>query len=323
MLHFDEFGCMELRCRFGGGSGGGGSSGKVEYPAYLQTLHGLWLDGGGGVIPITTMAGVMNIALGTNPYLGEVAYDPAGALMSAESYILAAFNLYPPDLLSEAMVALNNTVGFVDTTVLGAGYDAEIAADVTAYEDMLEAEINTKILPKFHRGMQDINAVQASSFVIGEALIWAELARDVAKFAADIELRLINDRTQMLTAFSDMQLKYVLARLDFHKAISHLAVDFGRIKIVANKEWYDKELEIEEKYHTWDLKVWQYGGNLMAAISGAAATTNSLPSGGSMLGGALSGVASGAMMGSTMGPPGIGAGIGGLLGGIAGMFGAR
>lgn len=59
--------------------------------------------------------------------------------------------------------------------------DGAIFDDVAAFADQLDDEINAKILPRFRRGMQDINAVVSSAFPIGEAIIEAFRNRDVAK----------------------------------------------------------------------------------------------------------------------------------------------
>ena len=59
--------------------------------------------------------------------------------------------------------------------------DAAIILDVDAFSDQLDDEIDDKILPRFRRGMQNIGAVVSSAFPLGEALIYAFNARDVAK----------------------------------------------------------------------------------------------------------------------------------------------
>jgi uncharacterized membrane protein len=74
----------------------------------------------------------------------------------------------------------------------------------------------------------------------------------------------------------------------------------------------------------WDLEVFQYGGNIMAAIQGG--TVGSKPKAASpfqsAIGGAMSGAAAGAMVGASMGAGGgpYGALIGGILGAGAGLL---
>jgi len=307
-----------------GSSGGGGSSGKVEYPAYMQTCHGLWLDAAGADVISTSVTASMNTALGNSPFTGLLAYAPDTDLATAEALITALTVLSPTTLLSDALTQFAAVATAVDTIYSAVTVGSRIDAVKTAYSDMVDDEISVKVLPKFRRGMQDINAVQTSSFVIGEALIYAEKTRAVAKFAADIELRAYDKRGDLVVQLVGEQIKFMNARLDFSKTVAHYGTEFTRIKVIAKKEESEANIELTEKDAEWDLRVYQYGSNVMAAISGAAATVNKKPNSiMSALGGALSGVASGAMLGSAV--PGIGTGLGalfgGVLGGLGGLFG--
>lgn len=307
-----------------GSSGGGGSSGKVEYPAYLQTLHSSWLDKAGTDTIESSITAVMNTALGSSPFTSAAAYDPSTVLATAEASLVGLIGLSLPTVISDTLSNFTTVATLMDTLVPFSVTDTLIAAEVEAYSDILDNEITVKSLPKFQRGMQDVNAVQSSSFVIGSALLYAEKTRQVAKFTADLLLKSNSDRNQLLPHIIELEQKAITVRQDFYKVIAQYAVEFARISIVAKKEEADTNLGIEEKDATWDLRVFQHGGNLMAAISGAAATVNSQgTSFGSVLGGVFSGVASGAMVGSAI--PGVGTGVGaavgGVLGGISSIFG--
>lgn len=303
-----------------GSSGGGGSSGKVEYPAYLQTLHSSWLDKAGTDGIESSITAVMNTALGSSPFTSAAAYDPSTVLATAGASVGALTGLSLPTVISDTLSNFTTVATLMDTLVPFSVTDTLIAAEVEAYSDILDNEITVKALPKFQRGMQDVNAVQSSSFVIGSALLYAEKTRQVAKFTADLLLKSNSDRNQLLPHIIELEQKAITVRQDFYKVIAQYAVEFARISIVAKKEQVDTNLLVEEKDATWDLRVFQHGGNLMAAIAGAAATVNSQGTGGfsSVLGGAISGAASGAMI--TGGNP-IGAAVGGVLGGISSIFG--
>jgi hypothetical protein len=72
----------------GGGSGSsGGSSGTIDYPAYMKTVHGLLLDGGGADTPSSSVVDCINTALATSPYTGLTAYDPDTDITAQESAI--------------------------------------------------------------------------------------------------------------------------------------------------------------------------------------------------------------------------------------------
>ena len=77
-------------------------------------------------------------------------------------------------------------------------------------------------------------------------------------------------------------------------------------------------MEIDVHEATWDLELFAYGGNLLAAIGGgvmnpkAKKTSNTA----SMMGGALTGAVAGAYVGSVV--PGIGTAIGAVGGAVLG-----
>src|SRR5574343_604290 len=69
---------LEYRCY----KGGGGSSGKTDYPEYMKKVHADWLngadsDGSGGVSLSTDITTVMDAAIGASPFATATAYDPA------------------------------------------------------------------------------------------------------------------------------------------------------------------------------------------------------------------------------------------------------
>ena len=63
--------------------GGGGSSGKMEWPGYMQTLHEFWLTEFNLLIPLVT-----------NPYTGLVAYDPSTYLTAIETQMTNLITYY-------------------------------------------------------------------------------------------------------------------------------------------------------------------------------------------------------------------------------------
>lgn len=256
--------------------------------------------------------------------------------------------------------------------------EAVLLAETAAYSDLLDDEIETKTLPAFRAGMQDVNLVTSSAFVVGEALIYAFKNRDLAKYTADIRLnaanknadiRLSNNQSivamnQVKSNLTDSVLKLVLSgsdslmkskigvRLDVasrnvdvkvannqgiistnqlksslsddvlklsltgNDTLMKTTAELSRISIVAKKEQNDLNNEIAAKDAVWDLEVFQYGGNLLAAISGSSMATQKPSTVSSVIGGAMSGAAAGGSIGGPWG-----AAIGGGIGAIAGIFG--
>lgn len=282
------------------GGGGGGSSGAVSYPAYMQTIHSDWLDNTGVDTITSSMTDVMNAAIGNSPWTTQNPYDPDNDLTSM---VDAADEL-------QTLVTLMSSGNTLDAVIADVLDDSRVDDVVNEYAADLDARLVGEVLPRFERGMQDINAVLSSAFVIGRALIEEGQDRQIAKFAADIHSK----------AFSDDALKVIQLKLEYQRAVSQLIAEIYRIKIVAKKEENDVEMDIDDRDAKWDLEVFQYGANLLAGIGGGTSTTSAQrPSTAqSMIGGAMSGGAAGAMIAGASsaisGPVGI---IGGAILGAA------
>ena len=292
------------------GSSGGGSSGKVSHSAYLEACHKDWLDHTGVDKIEKSITEVMDSAIGSSPWTGLSAYNPDAAIAEYEAGIKA---------FAVLLAGLSDTAdwnAFYANAALaldGAG-DANIAADVAAYADVLDDNIATRVLPRFRRGMQDINAVVSSAFPIGEAIIEAFQARDVAKYAASLRSALGDKHLQATEQMMNMMAR----RIGWEESYVRLLIESKRIKIVAKKEQTDQDATIDEADAKWDLEVFQYGGNLMASIGGGTAIPNMAKKnvGASVLGGAVTGAAAGAYVGSVV--PGIGTAFGAVVGGVLG-----
>jgi hypothetical protein len=295
-----------------GSAGGGGSSGAVSHSAYLETIHKDWLNNSGGsTLTTENVTAVMASAIGSSPWTGLTAYNPAADIAAYEA-TLAAFGVI--------LAGLSDTVDWAalytqaELTLDGPG-NAKIIADIIAYENQLDDNITTRVLPRFRRGMQDINAVVSSAFVIGEAVIEAFQARDVAKYSSVLYLA-SNDKK--ITA-TDQMIQMMARRVGWNEAYAKTIIEANRIKIVALKEQTDGDATIDESDAKWDLEVFQYGANLMAAIGGGTAIPNLAKKnmGASVLGGAIAGGVAGAYVG---GP--VGAGVGAVIGAAVGFMGA-
>jgi len=301
-----------------GGSGGGGASGAVSHSAYLETIHKDWLNATGLDTIEKSVTEVMDSALGSSPWTGLTAYNPDTAISAYEAEMV---------LLKALLTGLVDTTDWAalyaqaETTIVGPG-EAALIADADAFADILDADINTKILPRFRRGMQDINAVVSSAFVIGEAIIEGFRDRELAKYTSVARLE---SNSKKLTATEQM-MQMMTRRIAWRGDYAKLSIEANRIKIVAKKEQADQDATIDEADAKWDLEVFQHGGNLMAAIGSGTAIPNLAKTNkaASMLGGALSMASAGAMAGTAVSPgPGtlIGAGIGGVLGAAASFLG--
>jgi len=294
----------------GGSSGGGGgsSSGAVSHAAYLEAVHSSWLNHAGTDTIDDSVTDVMSTALGNSPWTGLTAYAPDAQITAYEG-VMTAF---------KAMLAGISDTGDWDDLYTQAETSIDnpviIANDVAAFAANLDDQITTTVLPRFRRGMQDINAVVSSAFPIGEAVIEAFRDRDVAKYTTGL---MITKDEKKLTATSQM-LQLMIQRLSWEEAYVRVYTEGQRLKIVAKKEETDQNAKLDEEDALWDLEVFQYGGNILAAVQGG--TVGSKPKTASpfqsAIGGAMSGAAAGAMIGMVKG--GVGGPTGALIGGILG-----
>ncbi len=340
------------------GGGGGGSSGKVDYPDYMKNAHEDWLTQGGADSISDSVTGVMSSALGNSPWTTVTAYNPDTDISNYESAIADLKNILAgivdtnswDALYSQARSSIGDLAPLsVDDKSVDANKitDEEILLDVDAFADQLDDEIESKVLPRFEGGMRDINAVVSSAFVVGRSIIESFRNHEVAKHNselrvnaalknADIGLEIsianlkkdvqvgdINKKVELeyirsCLEGSNQMLRLMLQRISFNDSYARLVVEGKRIKIVAKKEQLEADAKIDESDALWDLEVFQYGSNVLAAIGGGVGSPGAKEPSKTMsaLGGAMSGAAAGAMVGSVV--PGIGTAVGAIGGAILG-----
>ena len=292
-----------------GSSGGGGASGAVSHSPYLETIHSNWLDNTGTDTLTSSVTDVMETAIGNSPWTALTAYNPDIDIASYEAGVTAFAGI---------LAGLSDTVDWTAfyaqaALTLDGVADANIATEIAAFQAQLDDNITTRTLPRFRRGMQDINAVVSSAFVVGEAIIEAFQARDVNKYAASLRLGFGDKRLQAV----EQMMNLMARRIGWEESYTRMLVEAKRIKIVAKKEQTDQDASIDESDAKWDLEVFQYGGNLMAAIGGGTAIPNMAGKNktASALGGAISGAAAGTAI-----SPGYGTAIGAVIGLAAGLM---
>jgi hypothetical protein len=254
--------------------GGGGSAGEVDYPQYMKDAHEAWL---------TALSALVG---GASPYAAQVAYDPDTDLAASDAAVaaLAALLAGITDVTSWAalftqagtsigvtptytiadMAAV--TVGAVaditagtvvvadmtDTTDVGEIVEATIVADIAAFADVLDDNVEANILPRYRRGMQDIGAVVSSAFPIGEAIIEAMQARDVAKYGTELRLK---------SAFrnSEIGIENERLHLDVKKANLAKNLEVGltnaKLQLEADKSNLQKSTELVVKTSDMDFGV--------------------------------------------------------------------
>lgn len=286
-----------------GGSGGGGSSGKVSYPAYMQTWHETWL---------TNVGSAMTTAQANSPFASAIAFNPATLIADSDN----ALEEFSDKINAYAPIAYwSSVIGTVNTGVEAVD-EAIITDDIDAYNDLLEDKLNLEILPEYKGSMRTLGAVDSSSYAVGEAILRRGLLHDEAKYAAEIRMKFALQRNENIKSLSGELMQYTLGWLNGQQNLATSTIEANRIAIVAYKEQDEMDLEIDAKDALWDLETFQYGANMLGAIAGGTSLSgNKNNKTQSAIGGALSGAAAGA----TIGGP-VGAAVGGVLGGLSGLF---
>jgi len=156
--------------------------------------------------------------------------------------------------------------------------------------------------------------------VVGDALINSYASRDVNKFRAELMARRDAEKTAFIQNGISTMSQMLQLKVSATQSWASMVVDMNRMKIVAQKERYEGDLELDVKDVLWNVDVIQEANSILGAPGGAIPATRQMGKNQSALAGALSGAAGGAMMGGMVGGP-WGAVAGGVLGGVGGLLG--
>ena len=293
--------------------GGGGQSGKVGFPAYMETQHELWLDSAASLVTA--------LIAGASPYNTALAYNPTADIAAVQT----RYNTF--DAIVTALSPTTDLGTFVDTVV--AKIDEELLPTdyidqrVEAYE-IANTPAYFRALNRFAAGMSDINAVHGSAFVIGGALMEIEFQNQIDGYTAQISEARDKMRTAAILQGVNSLIQLQQDKLQSGSSSTALLLEMMRAKITAFSEQYQGDLEIDVHDLMWDFDILRGGGDVLASISGAPSGPLATPKLASVLGGATSGASQWAMtLGSAMGPEGaiLGLLMGGGIGGLGGLIG--
>ena len=283
---------------------GGGSSGKVSYAGYIEDEHGAWLDDIDDIIDANLPGG----AVATSPYSGETAYDPATPIATAETRMTD---------FAGVVTGINETnewEGFVDRALTKAD---EVLFDETVLKDARDAFSN-RVEDSFLTGINSLSAwaggvgaTDSSSFHIGLALLEMDRTRKVDDFDSTLHFELYKLRGQYMIQGTQQMAGVLAMKVEGEKALTAARSEVMRATIIANKEEADRNIEMDVQDGLWDIKLFEYGGHMLAAVGSGI----SLPREPSPLNSALAGAAGGFAAG---GP--IGAAIGGAAGLLSSIF---
>lgn len=208
-----------------GGSGGGGSSGQVDYPFEMKICLYNWLygkDSDGEMTDelTTSVTEALNNAAGNSPFASAVAYDPDTDL-DAMATAVTNFNTIAAALdhianYNTAWTGIDDNYPLATPTQRTATLDSATFdstrhdADIEAFSDILDDIIDDVEIPKFQAGMLNIGAVNTSAFVIGEALIRAYKGRDLTKYGTGL-------RAEIMKQVDEHNMRFKISRREIQK----------------------------------------------------------------------------------------------------------
>lgn len=311
----------------GGGDGGGDSEQTIRYAPYLEAAHQAVMGGMNVTHNFTTifnatlrkqygLTDAQNENLVASPYRGyeqidvKEGYFGMTTLDPSETYYPKNFpSLW--DMFGKFMAGLDvhDLWGQVyDDVIQG----PEIENVITAHSEMLQNDIDTKIMPNFLAGMRDINSVQATSFVIGKAIIQDAHVRELNKFGAQVRMHALDSSVSMWASHLEWNKTVIATYSEMFKLYYTSHLDIDRVN-----------LEYLAKDDMWNLNLFESARAMIGAMHGAAAAAgrNEPSTTQKAIGGAMTGAAGGAMLAQAMSwsVPG-GALIGGLLGLASAFF---
>jgi hypothetical protein len=256
------------------GGTGSTTSGKVDFPGYMKSMHGWWLSGNKyyqSIFPDSLgMVGDMDAARSENfengnPYAVAYAYDPTTDLTEVANRY-SVFNTHVNNLneLTDWVAMLTQAETGLDSSSLS---DDEIEAVVAQFETEQLTAYNRSV-NRFNASAVDINAVQGSAFVVGNALLEQDFTRSIAKFRADLKLNAQQQKYAFVLQGINTMAQLLTSKLNLHQSSTHLLGEIARVKTILMNSYLESDLKLSVDEATWDISLYQHGANLLGAIGG-------------------------------------------------------
>lgn len=188
-----------------------GPSGKVGFPAYMESLHSAFLGVGYAGLNVGTILNTMTSA--STPYNGTTAFNPDTDLdtsqtrYSAYNTLVTALNHQTDwdSVVAAALSRIDDGSTYPKVNIVANDIDINAISDalsvltqalananITAMSDSFEARATPRFLrsvSRFTGGMMDIGAVNSSAFVVGLALLEDSFLQETNKFDQELTFK--------------------------------------------------------------------------------------------------------------------------------------
>ena len=279
---------------------GGSSDSRIEYAKYLQDIHYDFLSDRGTRVLVHNLVDIFDDTIGASPYGGYSQIDVDDGYLGT-GYTVSNFpSLW--DMFGKFMAGLDvhDLWGQVYEDVIRG---PEIENVVSAQSALIQDDIDTTVMPKFLSGMRDINSVQATSFVMGKAIIQDAHVKSINKFSTQIRMHAIDIANDQWTK-----------HLDWNKSVINTFSEMFKLYYSSRLDMDRVNLEYQAKDNMWDINLFENARAFLGALGGTSAISpiNEPSQTQKTIGGAMTGAAAGYQAYGY-----VGAAVGGVLGAAA------
>jgi hypothetical protein len=298
----------------------GPESDPPVYPDYIEAMHRQWLDGSTSTeypdeyaynmrayleaaLQQADTEGRFGPAGPGSPYYNAVVYDPAEQLASMEARL---------DLYLTRVDELDPNADFDNLVDTVAAKKGVVVADATAIDDAVDAFADKELdafnadLNSLCGAMFEARATQNSQFIMGIFQGHARMQARVAEHRSNLEAQSKRLETMWIMQATQELNRLVQNRLDQLRIAAAMRQDLGKMDIVAKTEFHENELRMEVEDAFYELELFKYGNNALAAPQGLATNPPRLPKGQAALAGLLSAAPAAVTLGGATGSVGAG-----------------
>lgn len=301
---------------FFGGDKGGAGGGGTAFNTYDDTVLNQWYGWIKGTTDSATYVGDLNVAdamlnassaYGGSPFELVAAIDPSDDLASVKSALddyEGAVSDYSGDTVEDA---LDSAKAWADDNLRD---DAAIE-DVVELADLRSRRAMLRNMTSAACGLRDIRGVMSTQFGAAMVLAGNEHASHVANF--EVQLRLASEREwrNYIVSIGEMMHNAELAKIN---ALANVVVghtDYLKVSVAMRQDQQAIDIDYEVKDALWDLELFNYGGNILAALAGAAVQPRGQTRGERIGAAITTSLAGGLQLGMATGN--VGAGIAGMV----------
>ena len=247
--------------------------GTIHVPLWIENAHADWLT---GLAPDTAVADYtfgtqMNVTSELNkvrddsPFANVDAYNPDDDLQGIRvrvDELLTSIDDYEPETNIEEDAATAKDIA--ETYIYP---ETRVTALVEGFEDR-QAGRFARAASRVAAGMQDIQATMTSQFGMALAQIEMDRAMEVNAFDAQAQLQRERDTQDMTRALIGILHDGRAQRTQLLGQGMTAQMDFARLSILAQQDKISQDIEIDSRDRLWNLELFQYGTNVLAAVGG-------------------------------------------------------